>query len=346
MCTAICYGGLAGRTLDLEFSFGEEVVISPRGFVREYVSLGRIEQKNALIGTAILRSGVPMYYDAMSERGLYMAALNFPAYAVYRDRIDGMRNLASGELIPYILGSSRSLEEAKSHLREINITPDGLLGLPSTPMHWLLTDGKQALVAEPRDRGLVLTENPHGILTNAPNIEYQMTKLADFMHISPTNPQNSLTNKTEISTYSRGMGGIGIPGDFSSCSRFAKAAFLAANAREIGTITPQTVENSDNLYTNIPQNARNIAENNTNKAISTFFHITEQISVPYGCVLTDEGRAVYTVYTSCADLARGVYYLTTYSCRTPHAVALTTARATATAPLRFPHPTREVIHEF
>ena len=75
MCTAICYGGLAGRTLDLEFSFGEEVVISPRGFAREYVCLGRLEQKNAILGTALWHSGVPMYYDGMSERGLYMAAL-------------------------------------------------------------------------------------------------------------------------------------------------------------------------------------------------------------------------------------------------------------------------------
>lgn len=397
MCTAIRYRGLAGRTLDLEHSFAEEVVITPRNYMRKFVFEGEILSKYALVGMAYVHLGVPLYYDAVSEAGLYMAALNFPNCARYHEARAGAINLASAELIPYILENSGSLAEAKEVLKRVNITPHSISeSLPSTPLHWFLADGRESLSIEPTEKGLEITENPFGVLTNAPNFTYHTTRLADFLHLSTTQPENKKENWQGVSPYSRGMGALGLPGDYSSTSRFVRAAFLAENVRIFDSNSPQSREkhekfgieapqllkrilsslhdivllqkdaeketdisnlsskcsphlsmkngdNADNNFTSEQKYSENSRKNSTNKEITAFFHVTDSLTVPYGTVLTDEGRAVYTVYTSCADLMGGVYYFTTYNCRTPHAVTLTEDRKAASQIIRFPLPSGEKI---
>ena len=53
----------------------------------------------------------------------------------------------------------------------------------------------------------------------------------------------------------------------------------------------------------------------------------DSVSVPSGCVVTDGGKNVRTVYTSCIDTAEAVYYFTTYESRRIRAVSLTEAAA-------------------
>ena len=144
-------------------------------------------------------------------------------------------------------------------------------------------------------------------------------------------------NQPKVQLYSRGMGGIGLPGDFSSSSRFVRAAFLAENICEINSIFPQNeqlLSENVNIFSRIndstqknntksTQIAENKSKNSTEDKISAFFHLADSISLPYGAVLSDEGMAVYTIYTSCADLGSLTYYLTSYTCRTPHAYRLT-----------------------
>ncbi len=350
MCTAICYKGLAGRTLDLEYSFAEEVAITPRGWKRKYIHEGKIATKYALVGMAYMHQGTPLYYDTSSESGLYMAALNFPGYARYHTARADRLNLASAELMPYILGGAGTLAEAREMLSSVNVIPDSVgEGLPVTELHWLLTDGDSSLVIEPRENGLEIIENPHQVLTNAPNLAYHTTKIAEFTQLSPDQPTQIGENPH---LYSRGMGAIGLPGDFSSSSRFVRATFLAKNIKNFGTIKPLTSQNNgenSNIFTQISEKtAKNneiSPQNDNNIKISTFFHITDSLTVPYGAVLTDEGRAVYTVYTSCADLTGGVYYFTTYHHRTPRSVTLTPERKFAERILTFSLPDGEKVCE-
>lgn len=355
MCTAISYKGLAGRTLDLEYSFCEEVAVTPRGFAREYIFEGEIASKYALVGMAYLHHGTPLYYDAVSESGLYMAALNFPSYAHYFPRREGVVNLASAELIPYILGGAGSMREAREMLSHINITPDSVASdLPVTELHWQLTDGSETLVIEPRENGLEIVANPHHVLTNAPDFAYHTTKIADFSHLSPTQPTQTGEN---AHLYSRGMGAIGLPGDYSSSSRFVRAAFLVKSVGEFGSISPQAdhkTSKNDTVFSKLsenigenrhktPPNTKNAQKEGKDNLVSAFFHITDSLSVPYGAVLTDEGRAVYTVYTSCADLSSAEYHFTTYEHRTPRSVTLTPERIFAHEILRFPLSSEKII---
>ena len=84
------------------------------------------------------------------------------------------------------------------------------------------------------------------------------------------------------------MGGIGLPGDLSSASRFVRAAFTKLNSISDGTQMQD---------------------------ISQFFHILKSVEMPRGCVLLGEGLYEITIYSSCCNTDRGIYYYTTYENR-------------------------------
>ena len=73
MCTAICNGRLFGRTLDLEFSYGEGVVLLPRNAPYRFRFETPVDPPLAILGTAYCYGGVPLFYDAMNESGLAAA---------------------------------------------------------------------------------------------------------------------------------------------------------------------------------------------------------------------------------------------------------------------------------
>ena len=174
MCTAINDNRLFGRTLDVESSYGEQTVITPRRFPLKFLHIGDTSQHFAIIGTAYIADGVPLYYDAMNERGLCAAALRFPDLAVYHEAIPGKQNLASFELIPWLLSKFGNSNDAKIALQSVNITPHSFSkSLPATPLHWLVSDKNASFVVESTRDGLKIYDNPYGVLTNAPEFPTQ-----------------------------------------------------------------------------------------------------------------------------------------------------------------------------
>ncbi len=297
MCTAIFdtkYGNFFGRTLDLEYSLGEEVVICPRNFRIKLCHEGDFSSDYAIVGVAHVRDGVPLYYDGVNEAGIAAAGLNFPISARYSDPMEEKINLASFELIPYVLGRCESLSAVKRCLSNVNITKDAFSPeLPPTPLHWIFADKEGSLVLESTESGVKIHENPVGVLANEPSFDFQLMRLGDYMSLGALPPKNSLTLDFEPTLYSRGLGAFGLPGDFSSVSRFVRAVFVKNHT---------------------------VGERWAGGA--RFFRMMDSVSVPCGCIITDEGRAVKTVYTACIDLDKLTYYFTTYSHTAPRAVQL------------------------
>ena len=85
MCTSIahCSGGYFGRTLDLPTPFGQQVIVTPRRFCFPFHLRPSLESHFAMIGMAAGVREYPLYAEAMNEKGLYMAGLNFPDNAFY-----------------------------------------------------------------------------------------------------------------------------------------------------------------------------------------------------------------------------------------------------------------------
>ena len=112
MCTAITYQPrelYMGRSLDYEASYGEEIVMLPRRFPLRFRHGGGSEQGYAILGTAHVADGYPLYYDAVNEKGLGIAGLNFVGNAHYAAPQDGRQNVAQFEFIPWLLRQCATL---------------------------------------------------------------------------------------------------------------------------------------------------------------------------------------------------------------------------------------------
>ena len=158
MCTAATYKTkdfYFGRTLDYEFSYGDEVVITPRNYPFHFRHIDAIESHYAMIGMAHVVNNDPLYYDAFNECGLAMAGLNFVGNAVYQAVEAGRDNVAQFEFIPWILGQCADLDEVRALLDRMNLvgTPFGEQ-LPSAQLHWIIADRNAAITVECMADGL------------------------------------------------------------------------------------------------------------------------------------------------------------------------------------------------
>lgn len=293
MCTAVAFTNqdfYFGRTLDLEYSYQEEITVTPRNFPFRFRRLqGKaavIANHYALIGTAYNVEGYPLYYEAINEAGLGMAGLNFPDYAVYMPYAEGMDNVAPFEFIPWILSRCATVAQAREALSRVNLINISFSKeLPLSPLHWLIADKKESVTVESVASGLRVYDNPIGILTNNPPFEYHMTNLANYMALSTNPPVNHFSDKIQLVPYSRGMGAMGLPGDLSSASRFVKAAFTKLNS---------------------------CCGDSEAESVSQFFHIMGSVEQQRGCVYMGEGQYEVTVYTACCNADKGIYYYTSY----------------------------------
>ena len=96
MCTAVTYKTkdfYFGRTLDYEFSYGEEITVTPRNYIFDFRHIGQFKSHYAIIGMAFVSEGYPLYYDAVNEKGLGMAGLNFVGNAAYKASVCGEKDM-------------------------------------------------------------------------------------------------------------------------------------------------------------------------------------------------------------------------------------------------------------
>lgn len=289
MCTAATYKTndfYFGRTLDYEFSYGDQVVITPRCYKFDFTCEDVSESHYAIIGMAYVAENYPLYYDAMNEKGLCMAGLNFVGNAVFHDKQEDKHNSAQYELIPFVLSRCSSVAEAKELLENTVVTGIPFNEkLPVAQLHWIISDRNGSITIESVADGVKIYDNPVGVLTNNPPFPQQMFNLNNYMGLSPKSPKNTFSDKLELNMYSRGMGAMGLPGDLSSQSRFVRAAFTKMNSQ---------------------------SGSSESESISQFFHILGSVDQQRGCCEVAEGKYEITIYTSCCNADKGIYYYTTY----------------------------------
>ena len=289
MCTAITYNTkdhYFGRNLDLEYSYNETVTVTPRNFPFKFRTKNTISNHYAMIGMAYVFNDYPLYYDAINEHGLAMAGLNFPDNAFYHAEQSDKDNIAPFEFIPWILSQCSNISEAKDLLSRINIQNiDFSDNLKASPLHWIIADKEHSITVESVKSGLNVYDNPVGVLTNNPTFDMQMFNLNNYIGLSIEPPQNNFAKDLNLKIYSRGMGALGLPGDLSSASRFVKATFTKMNS---------------------------ISGNLESESISQFFHILGSVEQQRGCVHMKDDEYEITIYSSCCNLDKGIYYYKTY----------------------------------
>ncbi|MCM1385812.1 MAG: choloylglycine hydrolase [Bacillus sp. (in: Bacteria)] len=313
MCTAATYKTkdfYFGRTLDYEFSYGEEVVITPRNYGFQFRHMEPMGNHYAMIGMAHMEGDYPLYYDAVNEKGLGIAGLNFVGNADYKDVMQGKDNVAQFELILWALGKCATVKEARTLFANMNLTNTQFHEkLPLGQLHWIIADKEEAIVLESVKDGIKIYDNPAGVLTNNPTFPEQMFALNNYMHLSAKAPQNLFSEKLPLQAYSRGMGALGLPGDLSSQSRFVRVAFTKMNA---------------------------VSGDSETESVSQFFHILGSVDQQRGCCDMGGGKYEITIYTSCCNADKGIYYYTTYDNHQITAVDMHLENLDAEKVIRYP----------
>ncbi len=290
MCTAVTYKTkdfYFGRTLDYEFSYNEEITITPRTYEFKFRNKDSINNHYAIIGMAYIAENYPLYYDAINEKGLGMAGLNFVGNAYYNEPEEGKDNIAQFEFIPWILSQCATVKEAKVLIEKINILNVSFNDqLPLAQLHWIIADAESSITVEAVEEGIKVYDNPVGVLTNNPTFDKQLFALNNYINLSNKSPRNIFATDLKLQQYSRGMGAIGLPGDLSSQSRFVRATFVKMNS---------------------------VSTDEENESVSQFFHILNSVDQQRGCCQLDDGKYEITIYTSCCNVTKGIYYYTTYN---------------------------------
>ncbi len=298
MCTAVSVTAadryFFARTLDLEYHHEESVTLAPRRYPFSFSDSTACTDHPALLGMAYVVDGYPLYYDAMNEHGLCMAGLAFTGFCAYapQDTPHSAHRLAPWELIPYVLASCRTAEDAKELLSHTVLADIPFSDtLPNHPMHWMLADRTATIVLETdADGRICIYDNPAGVLTNAPSFPEHLTHLSGYEHLTP-HPRTDLPSNSEYSVSPRGTGALGLPGDWSSPSRFVRAAFLRRHT-EIASA-------------------------------ASVFSLLDSLKVPRGASYAENGAPIVTVYSAVMEPHRFCYSYQTEDNPTPRTVTPT-----------------------
>ena len=322
MCTALGFktdfGCFFGRNMDLSYSFNQSPIFLNKGFhYLDPVTNKTVALNRSIIGMGTVIDNHPALAEGMNCDRLGCAGLNFSRYAYYeKNTVDGKINLAPYDFILYILSNFSSVTEIKENLPSIELVSIPInKDTPIATLHWMICDRTGAsIVVERTKSGLICYDNPVGVMTNDPPFDWHLTNLNEYIKISPFDCNPTAWSNHQLKGLGVGNGALGLPGDFESVSRFVRAAFLRAN---------------------LPQ------MDNENEAISLFFHILDNVAMPKGSVIVEGNRASYTLYSSCMNLDKGIYYFRTYQNSRISAINMNNV---TTDVMRFDYPVNQDIN--
>lgn len=290
MCTSIALRNeeaYFGRSMDLGCGFNECVAVTPRNYPFVFRKAGTLNSHRAIIGMAQVEDNYPLYAEGCNESGLGMAGLNFPGNAFYfKTPSADKANISPFEIIPWVLGQCDTVKQArelicKSQLTDIPFSEK----LPLATLHWQIADKESTIVLECTESGMNIYDNPVNVLTNNPTFDFQLLNLSRYLNLTVKRPSNVFSDNG-VQINSLGLGSVGLPGDFSSMSRFVKAAFILMNSK---------------------------CGCNEESMVSQFFHILDSVAVVNGSIGDNSDEGYYTRYSCCMDLNRGIYYYKTYN---------------------------------
>lgn len=294
MCTALSIkskegNNFFGRNMDLEYNFNQSVIVIPRNYKYENKVTGKmVGGKYAIIGMGSVIDNHAAMADGMNEKGLACAGLNFAGYAYYEEnKVEGKENIAPYDFILWVLFNHETVDEVKEAINNIELVNVPLNEkYPVPTLHWMVVDksGKSIVIEKTKSK-FSIYDNTVGVLTNNPTFDWQLTNLNEYIGLTEEHPKETKWCDQEIKALGVGAGTRGIPGDFASVSRFVRIAFIKSRMPEVDNIS----------------------------AIPQFLHMLDYVAMVKGGVMTPEGKEDFTLYSSCMNQEKGIYYYKTYS---------------------------------
>lgn len=291
MCTGMRFNDTEGnmffgRNLDWTFDYGERVLVVPRGFKPASPFGATAECSHALIGMGLVEQGQPMLFDAGNDAGLAVAGLNFPGYARYESALrEGKTNVSAWEFPLWVCANFESVDQVVDALRTAAIVDEPIASQWSSALlHWIVADRTRSVVVEYTDTGMQVFDNPVDVLANQPGYSWHAENLRNYLNVSNAWGGEGPFGRP-LTPFGAGAAQRGLPGDYTSPSRFVRAAYVNAN---------------------YPQKEREAAN------VSRMFHSLSQVAMVEGSAMARDGKTEKTLYTGCFSSATRTYYFNTY----------------------------------
>ncbi len=313
-CTGITLTAADGnvvraRTMEFNVELDSAVIVIPRGYARTATTPdgepGR-EWKAKYASVGVSPMGMPYLVDGLNEKGLSMGLFYFDQSAKYQPytSADAPRTMASWELGSYILENFATADEVREGLSDVVVAPVNFDKFNIVlPVHFVVTDASgKSIVIEYVDGKLNVHDNDIGVLTNNPPFDWHMINLQNYVNLNLHNAPAQQLGSVSIQGLGQGTGLLGMPGDFTSPSRFVRAAVFSHG------VSPS----SDSQH-----------------ATFQAFHILNNFDIPKGVARDGEKdkdgniNADYTQWTSANDLTGRRFYFRTYEDSTIRVVDLT-----------------------
>lgn len=249
----------------------------------------KFKTKHGYVGLAVEQK--EFMVEGINEKGLSAGLFYFPNFGKYQPYDESLKDkcLADFQVVSYVLAECSTTDEVKealSKVRIINIDPR------SSTVHWRFTEpsGKQ-VVLEIVNEVMHFYDNPLGVFTNSPGIEWHWTNLNNYINLQPGNAPEHNFGPLEAKSLGHGSGMLGLPGDFTPPSRFVRATFFQLTA-------PQQAHAEGSVF-----QAFHILNN---------FDIPAGTELPWGKASADMTSA--TQFTVASDTHnRMIYYRTMYN---------------------------------
>jgi choloylglycine hydrolase len=290
-----------GRTIEFGTSLDMSIAVIPRNytFLQKTSSFEAMSYQSVYAAAGVYCFDEPVLIDGINEVGLSVGAFYFSTYAKYckLTQKNSKHALSPIDFSNWVLTNFATIEEVKEAIKSVVISADILLpgavlkdwkgGQP--PLHYVVYDkfGK-CIVIEPFGDTLNVYDNKLGVITNSPSFDFHLTNLNNYINLNSKNVETNKIGDYSLKSFGQGSGMLGLPGDFTSPSRFIRAAFFSAQA-----LTPY----------------------NCSQAVDQTFHILNQFDIPKGSVSEEiRGKTYYdfTMLTTVKDTKNLEYFFKSY----------------------------------
>jgi choloylglycine hydrolase len=287
---------IIGRSMEFGLDIQSNVIVVPRGQQLTGTAPGggpglNWRTKYAWIGANAF--GVLAAVDGFNEAGLSCAALYFAGFADYQPVPAGQEHRAMGswEFGGWALSNCASVAEVRAALDRVLVanTVQQQFGIVP-PLHYVLHDlrGDCAVIEYVQGQRVVF-DDPLTLLTNDPTFDWHLTNLRNYINLSANNRQPLDVAGLTLAPLSQGTGLLGLPGDWTSPSRFVRATALTQGVRQ-------------------PADAA--------QGVNTALHLLNAFDIPRGVIRQDQpdGSVVdeITEWIVVKDLTNQILYFRTY----------------------------------
>ena len=220
---------VVGRTMEFPVGLPWQLQVLPKDTEFSSVMPGGRSWTSAygIVGmAAVTDTGI---MDGMNEAGVSGHGLYMAGFCDYQPTSNGGADLSEADVVAFLLGTCGSIEEIKRAAADLTICgfDPGIGFIP--PLHFLFHDKTASVALEMRPEGLSVVDNPVGVGTNPPYLDWHLTNLRQYTGITASNPTTKIDGFT-LEPLGQGAGLRGVPGDYTPPGRFVRAVVQVALA--------------------------------------------------------------------------------------------------------------------